>query len=256
MAAGLLLWAVFVAMDARYDSQRGLAGASGGTREEDKFRFRDVLALLGNKQFICIALLCVFFYSSVVAFKKFATAILIPRFDVPVDAAKWMVSVLPFSTVVFAPLFGILVDKAGKGTRWMLIGSFLALAAHLLLAFAPAGVPFYGYLSMVFLGFGYSLVPAAMWPSVPKIVPAKVLGTAFALVYWVQNLGLLSFKMLAGNILTSRGGDQGTAQSAGAAVSVEIMFIAVCLLSVALSFILKRTSSRHPEMKLDAPSKA
>ena len=256
MAAGLLLWAVFVAMDARYDSQRGLAGASGGTREEDKFRFRDVLALHGNKQFICIALLCVFFYSSVVAFKKFATAILIPRFDVPVDAAKWMVSVLPFSTVVFAPLFGILVDKAGKGTRWMLIGSFLALAAHLLLAFAPAGVPFYGYLSMVFLGFGYSLVPAAMWPSVPKIVPAKVLGTAFALVYWVQNLGLLSFKMLAGNILTSRGGDQGTAQSAGAAVSVEIMFIAVCLLSVALSFILKRTSSRHPEMKLDAPSKA
>jgi Na+/melibiose symporter-like transporter len=109
---------------------------------------------------------------------------------------------------------------------------------------------------MVFLGFGYSLVPAAMWPSVPKIVPAKVLGTAFALVYWVQNLGLLSFKMLAGNILTSRGGDQGTAQSAGAAVSVEIMFIAVCLLSVALSFILRRDSSRHPEMKLDAPSKA
>ena len=137
-----------------------------------------MLGLLKNKQFIMIALLCVFFYSSIISFKKFASAILIPRFEVPVEAASWMVSMLPFSTVIFAPLFGIMVDKIGKGTRWMVAGAILALVAHVLLAFAPAGVPFYGYMSMVFLGFGYSLVPAAMWPSVPKLVPAKVLGTA------------------------------------------------------------------------------
>ena len=153
---------------------------------------------------------------------------------------------LPFSTVIFAPLFGLLVDKKGHGTRWMILGSVLALIAHLLLAFAPAGVPFFGYLSMVFLGFGYSLVPAALWPSVPKIVPDKVLGTTYSLIYWVQNLGLLSFKWIAGAILG--------ASAAGAAngpVRVEVMFVALCIAAVAIALLFARTSDAHPELGLD-----
>ncbi len=269
MAAGMILWAIFVAMDARFDrgsapltnhgstpltnrSQSGaeggaLSGAEGPEKKEEPFRFSDVLGLLKNMQFITIALLCVFFYSSIISFKKFASAILIPRFGVPVEAASWMVSMLPFSTVIFAPLFGIMVDKIGKGTRWMVIGAILALVAHLLLAFAPAGVPFYGYLSMVFLGFGYSLVPAAMWPSVPKLVQAKVLGTAYALIYWVQNLGLMLFKMFAGNILADR-------EAAPGAVAVEIMFVTVCVIALLLSIGLRRSSAKKPELRLDAPS--
>ena len=284
MAAGMILWAIFVAMDARFDrgstplTNGSLSGAEGGalsgtegpalpqTQEpkEEPFRFSDVLGLLKNKQFIMIALLCVFFYSSIISFKKFASAILIPRFGVPVEAASWMVSMLPFSTVIFAPLFGIMVDKIGKGTRWMVAGAILALVAHLLLAFAPAGIPFYGYLSMVFLGFGYSLVPAAMWPSVPKLVQAKVLGTAYALIYWVQNLGLMLFKMLAGNILASRSMDTAS-QSLNTAsqtlsgvegpVAVELMFVAVCVLALLLALGLRRDSSHRPELRLDAPSR-
>ena len=157
-----------------------------------------------------------------------------PRFDIPAEAASWMVSMLPFATVIFAPLFGILVDKIGHGTRWMLGGSVLALAAHLLLAFAPAGVPFWGYLSMVFLGFGYSLVPAAMWPSVPKIVPDKVLGTAYSLIYWIQNLGLMLFKMLAGVIL-------GKAAAGNGPISVELMFVGVCIVALLTSGLLHKT---------------
>ncbi len=259
MAAGMILWALFVAMDARFDRMK--QSLSGGPvlrqaqePEEEQFRFKDVLVLLKNKQFIMIALLCVFFYSSIVSFKKFASAILIPRFGVPVEAASWMVSMLPFSTVVFAPLFGIMVDKIGKGTRWMVVGAILALVAHLLLAFAPAGVPFYGYLSMVFLGFGYSLVPAAMWPSVPKLVPAKVLGTAYALTYWVQNLGLMLFKMFAGNILAAKSSDAATSNAAGA-VGVEIMFVCVCILALLLAIGLRRSSALKPELRLDAPSR-
>ena len=275
MVAGMILWAIFVAMDAGFDrnARKGIAGQAGndgvnmtgndgiakagneGTAEdgnsEGPFRFSDVLGLLKNKQFIMIALLCVFFYSSIISFKKFASAILIPRFGVPVEAASWMVSMLPFSTVIFAPLFGIMVDKIGKGTRWMVAGAILALIAHLLLAFAPAGVPFYGYLSMVFLGFGYSLVPAAMWPSVPKLVPAKVLGTAYALTYWVQNLGLMLFKMFAGKILAAR---SGIADQASGAVGVEIMFVTVCVLALLLAIGLRRSSARQPELRLDAPS--
>ena len=260
MAAGLILWAIFVALDARGDAAGKTVdnpsaeaetvsadgkSAQNPSAEEDAFRFKDVLGVLGNRNFWILGLLCVLFYSSIIAFKKFAGAILIPRFDIPAQAAGWMVSMLPFSTVIFAPLFGMLVDKAGKGTRWMVLGAMLALIAHLLLAFAPQGVPFWGYLAMVFLGFGYSLVPAALWPSVPKIVPDKVLGTTFALIYWVQNLGLMSFKWIAGVIL---GG------SADGPVSVELMFVGLCVLALVTALVFAATSRRHPELRLDTPN--
>ena len=241
LLAGCVLWAVFVAMDARFDRN-----AEGGGREQksDEFHFRDVLDVLRNRNFIIISLLCVFFYSSIVAFKKFAGAILVPRFDIAPETASMMVSMLPFATVIFAPLFGIMVDRMGNGTKWMVAGAVLALAAHLLLTFAPQGVPFWGYLSMVLLGFGYSLVPAAMWPSVPRIVPAKVLGTAFSLVYWVQNLGLMLFKMLAGVIL-------GKSAAGTGPLHVELMFLGVCTAALLLSWMLRISSSKHPELKLD-----
>ena len=244
MLAGLVLWAVFVAMDARYDRRLRADTAAG---EEEGFRFKDILAVLGNRNFWLLGLLCVLFYSSIIAFKKFAGAILIPRFGIPAESAGWMVSMLPFSTVVFAPLFGILVDRTGHGTRWMVLGAVLALAAHSLLAFAPQGVPFWGYLAMVFLGFGYSLVPAALWPSVPKIVPEKVLGTTFALVYWVQNLGLLAFKWISGVLL-------GTSARDGA-FRVELMFTGLCVAAVASAILFLRVSDRNPQLRLDAPNR-
>ncbi len=282
MALGLILWAFFVALDARGNrreaaessfssaSLRDLPGSpeisdlrggsvranapekelSASQSNDDTFRFKDVLGVLGNRNFWLLGLLCVLFYSSIIAFKKFAGAILIPRFDIPAQTAGWMVSMLPFSTVIFAPLFGMLVDKAGKGTRWMVVGAVLALIAHLILAFAPAGVPFWGYLAMVFLGFGYSLVPAALWPSVPKIVPDKVLGTTFALIYWVQNLGLLSFKWIAGVIL----GGASAAAAVSGPVAVELMFVGLCVAAVAVAFVFRRTSARHPELRLDQPN--
>ena len=252
MALGLLLWALFVALDARADrsaaASPGAVGpeTSGSRADDETFRFKDVMRVLGSRNFWLLGLLCVLFYSSIIAFKKFAGAILIPRFDIPASAAGWMVSMLPFSTVIFAPLFGILVDKAGKGTRWMVLGAILALIAHLLLAYAPAGVPFWGYLAMVFLGFGYSLVPAALWPSVPKIVPDKVLGTTFALIYWVQNLGLMTFKWVAGVLL---------GKSASGPVAVETMFVVLCVAALAVALVFRRTSVRHPELKLDHPNR-
>ena len=257
MALGLILWAVFVALDAsagkkRHEECESLKGKTPDSASEpagspeEEFRFSDVLHVLGNRNFWILGLLCVLFYSSVIAFKKFAGAILIPRFDIPAEAAGWMISMLPFSTVIFAPVFGILVDKVGHGTRWMMVGAVLALLAHGLLAFAPAGVPFWGYLAMVLLGFSYSLVPAALWPSVPKIVPDKVLGTTFALVNWVQNLGLLSFKWLSGIILGT--GSEGP-------VHVEMMFFGLCILALAAAILFRSNSRRHPDLQLDKPNR-
>ena len=257
MAAGLILWAIFVAMDARFDKGAEILRSAQddsrkvGDDDKDAFRFADVVGILRNGNFWLVSLLCVLFYSSIIAFKKFAGAILIPRFAIPAETAGWMVSMLPFATVVFAPLFGLLVDRRGQGTRWMVLGSLLALAAHLLLTFAPRGIPFFGYLAMVLLGFGYSLVPAALWPSVPKIVPEKVLGTTFALVYWVQNLGLLAFKMLAGGIL----GRAGAADARSGAFAVELMFSGLCVAAVGIALLFARAARQHPELQLDTPNK-
>lgn len=274
---GAIFWAVFVAMDARFDrASSGSSESSAGSGEEP-FRFSDVLKVLGNRNWWLLALLCVFFYSSIVAFKKFTGAILVPRFGVSSSVAGLMATILPFSTVVFAPLFGLMVDRHGHGTRWMVFGAVLALAAHLVLAFAPSGSAFWGYAAMVLLGFSYSLVPAALWPSVPKVIPEKMLGTAFALIYWVQNLGLWGFKRFAGKILEApssagaasssgaalsvgAGSSSGAASSVGAAgadtvvsglFNVELMFLGVCISALVLAVLFAGSSRRHPELGLD-----
>lgn len=247
---GGIFWAIFVAMDARFDKQNGLSDKVE-TAEQDKFRFSDIVKVVGNKNWWLIALLCVFFYSSIIAFKKFTGAILVPRFGVSAQAAGMMATILPFATVIFAPLFGLMVDKAGKGTRWMILGAILALLAHLIIGFAPSGSQFWGYFSMVLLGFAYSLVPAAMWPSVPKIVPEKVLGTAYALIYWVQNLGLWAFKRYAGKLLSH----SNIGESAPLAIiNVELMFTTICIIALVLALLLRLSSKKNPQLALDKPN--
>ena len=245
---GVLLWGVFVAMDARFDRQNGIASGRGKVKEEDRFRFSDILKVLTNPRFIMIALLCVFFYCCIISFKKFGTSIVIPRFGMELDSAKWVITMIPFFTVIFTPLFGALVDKLGKATLWMVTGSLMVLGAHLLLCFAPQGVPFWGYFSIAVLGIGYSLVPSAMWPSVPKIVPERNLGTAYSLIYWIQNMGMLLVPIFVGRIFKTDSG-------VSAAVSAEYIFIALGCVAVGVALLLLRSSKRHAELALDEPAR-
>ena len=245
---GVLLWGVFVAMDARFDRQNGIASGRGKVKEEDRFRFSDILKVLTNPRFIMIALLCVFFYCCIISFKKFGTSIVIPRFGMELDSAKWVITMIPFFTVIFTPLFGALVDKVGKATLWMVTGSLMVLGAHLLLCFAPQGVPFWGYFSIAVLGIGYSLVPSAMWPSVPKIVPERNLGTAYSLIYWIQNMGMLLVPIFVGRIFKTDSG-------VSAAVSAEYIFIALGCVAVGVALLLLRSSKRHAELALDEPAR-
>ena len=245
--AGVLLWGIFVAMDRRFDKAVGIATSRGCVKEEDKFKFSDIVKVLTNPRFIMLSLLCVFFYCCIISFKKFGTSIVIPRFGMDVDSAKWVISMIPFFTVVFTPLFGALVDKVGKGTLWMVVGALMVLSAHLLLRFAPQGVPFWGYFSIAVLGVGYSLVPSAMWPSVPKIVPERNLGTAYSLIYWVQNMGMLLVPVFVGRIFRS-------SAPLEAASRAEYIFIGLGVLAVATAFALRSSSARHPEFQLDKAS--
>lgn len=251
---GSLLWAVFVAMDAKFDNLTGSTDKKSRSAE-DEFKFSDIFKVLSNKHFIMSALLCVFFYCSIISFKKFATSILIPRFDLPVDSASFMVSLIPFSTVIFAPLFGSLVDKLGKGTRWMLAGSVLVFIAHIMIAFAPQGVSAFGYAGIAILGIGYSLVPAALWPTVSKIVPEKNLGTAYSLIYWIQNMGMMTVPIIVGFIFKNEVKIAGDAiQEHTAALHAEYVFLALCVLAIIVSALYVRSSDKHPELKLDKPS--
>ncbi len=251
LLAGCIVWAIFVAMDAKFDAATGSTDRKE-TSEEDKFKFSDIFKVLSNKYFIMSALLCVFFYCSIISFKKFATAILIPRFGIPVESASLMVSMIPFFTVIFAPLFGLLVDKAGKGTRWMIAGSLLVFISHLIIAFAPQGVAVYGYVSIAMLGVGYSLVPAALWPTVAKIVPEKNLGTAYSLIYWIQNMGMLTVPILVGLIFKNEVTMAGDAlQEQNAALHAELIFITLSLLAIVVSVFYARSSDKAPELGLD-----
>lgn len=245
---GTVLWAVFVMMDARLDAQNGLTDRKE-RKEEDEFKFSDIFKVLSNKHFIMSALLCVFFYCSIISFKKFATSILIPRFDLPAESASLMVSLIPFSTVIFAPLFGSLVDRVGKGTRWMIAGSVLVFIAHIIIAFAPEGVSGFGYAGIAILGVGYSIVPAALWPTVSKIVPEKNLGTAYSLIYWIQNMGMLLVPIAVGFIFRN------TESGKLAALHSEYVFLALCVLAIAVSLLYARSSDRNPDLGLDRASR-
>ncbi len=249
IAIGVIVWSIFIALDARLDRDNGVSDKKG-VSDEDKFKFSDIFKILSNKHYILISLLCVFFYCCIISFKKFATSILIPRFDLPIDIAKWMVAMIPFFTVIFTPLFGTLVDRIGKATKWMITGSVLVLVSHLLIGFAPQGVAIYGYVSIALLGVGYSLVPAAMWPSVPKIIPEKNLGTAYSLIYWIQNMGMLIVPIFVGRIINKY------QDELVSSVRAEYLFIALGVVAVAVSLILNRSSKKHPELKLDLPNKA
>ena len=255
LIVGIVLWSVFITMDSKYDKQTGETDTKE-VGEEDKFRFSDIFKILGNKHYILISLLCVFFYCCVISFKKFATAIIIPRFGLDVETASWMVSMIPFCTVIGTPLFGILVDRVGKATSWMILGSCLVLVAHIVLAFAPEGRQLFGYLGIAILGIGYSLVPAAMWPSVPKIIPEKNLGTAYSLIYWIQNMGMLLVPIFVGGVIKRYVIEAGNhAQEITAALKAEYIFIGLGIVAVSVSLLLKASSGRHPELKLDIPNK-
>lgn len=250
---GAVLWALFVAMDYRFDRQAGIPTRRGEVKEEDKFRFSDILRLLSNRRFVMISLLCVFFYCCIISFKKFGTSIVIPRFGMDTESAKWMISMIPFFTVIFTPLFGAMVDRVGRATVWMLSGSVLVLSAHLVLAFAPQGVPFYGYLGIAMLGVGYSLVPSAMWPSVPKLVPEKNLGTAYSIIYWVQNMGMLIVPIFVGRLFSNVDGTDHS--DVFAAFNAELVFITLGILALCTASMLLAASKKHPELGLDRPDR-
>ena len=124
------------------------------------------------------------------------------------QSAESIVAVFPLLAVLITPILGSYVDHKGKAASMLVLGSLLLIACHLTFAFilplfkgSAVGGIVIAYVTILILGASFSLVPASLWPSVPKLVDAKVIGSAYALIFWIQNIGLWLFPLLIGKVL-------------------------------------------------------
>lgn len=184
-----------------YDKKLDASLEEEGAEPEEPFRMKDIWLIITNKGFWLIAMLCVLFYSAVFPFLKYATDLMVQKYHVDPELAGTIPSLLPLGTLFLTPFFGNIYDRIGKGATLMIIGSVLLIFVHTMFALPVLNVWWFATIVMIVLGIGFSLVPSAMWPSVPKIIPEKQLGTAYALIFWVQNWGLMGVPALIGYVL-------------------------------------------------------
>jgi len=198
LVAGFVAFIWYTFMDRKLEKSEGIKDEHS---EEDEFKLRDIVFIIKNKGFWLIALLCVLFYSGIFPFLYYATDLMINKYHVSDNFAGTIPGLLPFGTILLTPFFGNLYDRKGKGATIMLIGSVMLLVAHTIFAIPVIDHYVIAIILIIWLGVTFSLVPSAMWPSVPKIIPEKQLGTAYALIFWVQNWGLMGVPLLIGWVL-------------------------------------------------------
>lgn len=197
LCIGFLAYLVFCHMDKKFDAEV----AQAQTEPDDVFKVKDLKLIITNRGFWLIALLCLMFYSAVFPFMKYAASLMENKYGVSTTLAGLIPSLIPFGNLIMTPLFGGIYDKKGKGATIMIIGSLLLILVHVLFALPLLNYWWFAAFIMIILGVAFSLVPSAMWPSVPKIIPQKLVGSAYALIFWVQNIGLGFVPLLIGGIL-------------------------------------------------------
>ena len=200
LCIGLLSFIVFVIMDKKRDAEDA-AGATGEEEAEEPFRFGDILDIITLKGFWYMALLCVLFYSAVFPFLKYAPNLMINKFGIDPEWSGVIPALLPFGNILLTPFFGNLYDRKGKGATIMIIGSIMLIFIHFTFSIPMLDNWLVALILILLLGIAFSLVPSAMWPSVPKIIPENKLGTAYALIFWVQNWGLMGVPYMIGIVL-------------------------------------------------------
>lgn len=201
LCIGLIVFIVYNLMDIKLDKSEATANDLNEADEEEDFKISDIGKILNNKGWWYIAILCVLFYSAVFPFLKYATDLMVNKFGVDQNVAGMIPMLLPFGNILLTPLFGGIYDKKGKGATIMIIGSILLILVHGLFSIPGLNSWITAMVLVVVLGIAFSLVPSAMWPSVPKIIPEKRLGTAYSLIFWVQNWGLMGVPLLIGWVL-------------------------------------------------------
>lgn len=187
------------------------------------------------------------------------------------QSAETVFAVFPLLAVGITPILGNYVDHKGKAASMLVLGSLLLIACHLTFAFilpmfkgSAVGGIIIAYLTILVLGASFSLVPASLWPSVPKLVDAKIIGSAYALIFWIQNIGLWLFPLLIGKVLDKtnpelvEGLHNGTITPEQAAVSYNytaplVMLACLGVAALLLGFVLKAID-RKKHLGLEEPN--
>lgn len=248
LVIGLIAFFAFTRMDKKLDMQLA-ATRTPEEEEEEKFSFSHIKNILNNQGFWLIALLCVLFYSCVFPFQKFASELMISKYDIDPDLAGSVAGLPALGALFLTPIFGRMVDKKGKAASIMMLGAGMLIFVHFvyslpMLTYWPIAIAL-----MVVLGIAFSLVPSAMWPSVAKIFPQNQLGTAYALIFLIQNVGLWGVPTLIGWVLDAFC-IVGTKVVDGKAVNVYdyqipmLIFVGFATLSLLIALALKVVDRR------------
>ncbi len=205
LVIGLLNFLVFCVFDARFDSELAAQRAANDQPAEEEFKMSDVAFIFKSKLFWIVALLCVLYYSAIFPFQRYAANMLQCTLHIDATTAADIFRWFPMGAMALTPVLGYVLDRKGKGATMLIIGAILMVVCHLTFALVLPVVPseVVAFSAIVVLGVSFSLVPAALWPSVPKIMDARFLGSAYSLIFWVQNIGLALFPILIGQVLSA-----------------------------------------------------
>ena len=229
---GLLNYAIFVLMDQKFDKQLIAAGEMKEEQSsEEEFQIKDLGKIFSSKMFWLVALLCVLYYSAIFPFQRYAPNFLEVTLGIDAESAARLFSCFPILAMCLTPVLGALLDFKGKGATMLMVGAVVMIACHLSFAFLLPMFPSkaLALLLIVTLGVSFSLVPAALWPSVPKIIDSKILGSAYCVIFWIQNIGLCLVPLLIGTVL----------EATGTYVAPMVIFSSFGVLAFIMSFYLK-----------------
>ena len=253
LCIGLLTFIVYSLMDKKLEKQMGAATEAA---PEDPFKISDLGILFTSKVFLIVAFLCVLYYSAIFPFQKFATSMLENRLGMATDDASALFSWFPIGAMMLTPLLGWFLDKKGKGATMLILGAILMFVCHTIFALYPlqagnSSSTIMAYGSIILLGISFSLVPAALWPSVPKLVEERYLGSAYSVIFWIQNIGLWAFPVIIGKVLTWANPDVGPGNYDYTAPM--LVFAALGILAFLLGIWLKAEDKKH-NYGLEAPN--
>lgn len=255
LIAGLAAFFYYNLMDRKLDRQTNSARPS--TREEE-FRLSDVMFIITNGGFWLIAVLCLLFYSAVFPFLKYGPDLMVNKFGVSEAWAGLLPSLVPFGTIILTPLFGNLYDRKGRGASMMILGSSLLIVVHTIFLLPFITNVIVAFFNMILLGIAFSLVPSALWPSVAKIIPQKQLGSAYALIFWIQNIGLWGIPLLLGIVLDQTNPGIAAARKAGEQVTYNytltwLIFLGLTVAAFFMALLLK-ANDRKKGYGLEVPN--
>ena len=252
LLVGFLTACIYFMMDVKLDQQ----DQSGSTvYDDEQFRFSDLKQIFTSKAFFIVAGLCVFFYMSIFTFQRFAVQMLDSKLtDMPIlfgnepVASSELFALFPFGAMLLSPILGYVLDFRGYGATMLIWGSLLMMICHAVFALTPDAMFTFpvALAAIVLLGVSFSLVPAALWPAIPKIVEHRMLGTAIAVVFWIQNIGLMAAPILIGHVLEAT--NPGIDIAAGETYNYKVpmlIFASFGVIALLLAIWLKHEDRKH-----------